>query len=51
MTKESRIEILKAVKIGLAFNVGLAILKLTFGIWGNAQALISDGLNSFSDVF
>jgi cation diffusion facilitator family transporter len=51
MTKESRIEILKAVKIGLAFNVGLTVLKLTFGIWGNAQALISDGLNSFSDVF
>jgi len=51
MTKESRIEILKAVKIGLAFNIGLAALKLTFGIWGNAQALISDGLNSFSDVF
>lgn len=51
MTRENKSEILKAVRIGLAFNVGLTVLKLTFGIWGNAQALISDGLNSFSDVF
>jgi len=51
MTKESRKEILRAVAFGLAVNVFLATLKLFFGFWGNAQALISDGMNSLSDVF
>lgn len=43
-------QILKAIQIGLAANIVLALLKLTFGYIGNAQALISDGLNSSSDV-
>lgn len=51
MTKESRKEILKAVRLGLFVNIFLAIIKLFFGFWGNAQALVSDGLNSASDVF
>jgi cation diffusion facilitator family transporter len=51
MTKESRKEILNAVAFGLIVNIFLAALKLSFGIWGNAQALISDGMNSLSDVF
>ncbi len=51
MTKESRKEILKAVAFGLIVNIFLAALKLSFGFWGNAQALISDGMNSLSDVF
>jgi cation diffusion facilitator family transporter len=51
MTKQSRIEILKAVRIGLYVNVFLTLLKLITGIFGSSQALISDGLNSFSDVF
>lgn len=51
MTKESRKEILSAVRLGLFINIILAIMKLSFGFWGNAQALISDGLNSTSDVF
>ncbi len=51
MTKESRKEILQAVRLGLFINIFLAIMKLFFGFWGSAQALISDGLNSASDVF
>ncbi len=51
MTKESRKEILRAVAFGLVVNIFLAALKLIFGFWGNAQALISDGMNSLSDVF
>jgi len=51
MTKDSRREILIAVAFGLAVNIFLAALKLSFGIWGNAQALVSDGMNSLSDVF
>lgn len=50
MTNESRREILAAVRVGLLVNIALAILKLSFGFWGNAQALISDGLNSSSDI-
>lgn len=51
MTKETRKEILQAVKLGLFINIFLACLKLGFGFWGHAAALISDGLNSASDVF
>lgn len=51
MTKQGQKEILKAVRIGLYVNIGLTLLKLISGIFGNSQALISDGLNSFSDVF
>ena len=51
MTKESRKKILSAVAFGLAVNIFLAFIKLFFGFWGNAQALISDGMNSLSDVF
>lgn len=43
--------ILKAVGIGLIVNIILTGLKLTSGIVGHSQALVSDGLNSFSDVF
>jgi cation diffusion facilitator family transporter len=51
VTKETRKEILRAVKLGLIINLFLAILKLSFGFWGHAAALVSDGLNSSSDVF
>lgn len=50
MTNESRKEVLAAVKVGLIVNIFLAIIKLFFGFWGHAQALISDGLNSSSDI-
>jgi cation diffusion facilitator family transporter len=51
MMKTKRQEILSIVSIGLTVNLILTVLKLSFGIWGNAQALVSDGLNSLSDVF
>lgn len=44
-------KILQAVGVGLIVNIILTMLKLTSGIVGNSQALVSDGLNSFSDVF
>lgn len=50
MTKETRKEILSAVRLGLFINMILAVLKLSFGFWGHAQALVSDGLNSASDI-
>jgi len=50
MTKQNRKELLTAVKIGLYVNLGLTVLKVATGVFGNSQALISDGLNSFSDV-
>lgn len=51
MTKTSRKQILTAIYIGLAINIFLTIIKLGFGIWGNSQALVSDGVNSLSDIF
>lgn len=44
-------QILQAVGVGLGANIILTGLKLTSGIVGHSQALVSDGLNSFSDVF
>ena len=51
MTKASRKKILSAIYIGLFVNILLTLIKLGFGIWGNSQALVSDGVNSLSDVF
>ena len=51
MTKQSRKVILNALRIGLYINIGLTLLKLISGVLGNSQALISDGLNSLSDIF
>lgn len=49
--KENRIIILGAVRFGLIINTVLAIIKLVFGKLGGSQALFSDGINSFTDVF
>jgi cation diffusion facilitator family transporter len=51
MINTKRQDILQIVAIGLTVNIILTALKLSFGFWGNAQALVSDGLNSLSDVF
>lgn len=50
MKTTQRRHILTAIRIGLVANIALALFKLIFGYLGNAQALISDGLNSSSDV-
>lgn len=50
MRKSQQNNILIAIKIGLIVNLFLAFIKLFFGYLGNAQALLSDGLNSLSDV-
>ena len=51
MKNENKKGILKAIRIGLSVNILLTLIKLLFGSFGNSQALLSDGLNSFSDVF
>jgi cation diffusion facilitator family transporter len=51
MSKQTKEFIVKAALIGLIVNAILSIIKLGFGFWGNASALISDGFNSFTDVF
>ncbi len=51
MTKNERTNILSAIYVGLIINIILTVLKLSFGIWGNAQSLVSDGVNSLSDIF
>jgi cation diffusion facilitator family transporter len=51
MSKQSKKIIVKAALVGLIVNIILSIIKLGFGFWGNASALISDGFNSFTDVF
>jgi cation diffusion facilitator family transporter len=39
-----------AVNLGLGTNIVLAALKVVFGITGHSPALLSDGINSTSDV-
>lgn len=41
---------IRAVNLGLAINVVLALLKVSVGIVGNSAALLADGINSTSDV-
>ena len=40
----------RIVNLGLAWNFVLAIGKTTMGILGHSAALLSDGINSTSDV-
>ncbi|MBI3985810.1 MAG: cation transporter, partial [Lentisphaerae bacterium] len=39
-----------AVNIALVANVILAVVKTLIGILGHSEALLSDGINSSSDV-
>ena len=41
---------LLAVGLGLGANIGLAVVKTLFGIVGRSPALLSEGINSTSDV-
>lgn len=50
MKQEEKKKVLKVIRIGLILNIVLASIKLSFGVIGNAQSLISDGLNSTSDI-
>ncbi len=40
----------KKARLGIAVNVGLAIVKATAGIVGNSYALIADAIESASDI-
>lgn len=42
--------LIHVVKVGLIINTLLASLKLGAGVWGNATSLVTDGLNSVSDM-
>lgn len=43
-------KIMIAVKMGLALNILLAILKISVGVLGHSPALLADGVNSTSDT-
>ncbi|MFA5513383.1 MAG: cation diffusion facilitator family transporter [Sphaerochaetaceae bacterium] len=49
-TKEYTIG-LKVSLVSIVFSIILALLKLISGVFGHSSALISDGLNSLSDIF
>jgi cation diffusion facilitator family transporter len=51
MMTQSKSSIVKALWFGLFINLVLTLIKLIAGFLGNSQALVSDGLNSFSDIF
>jgi cation diffusion facilitator family transporter len=40
----------KATLVGALANILLAILKIVFGVIGGSQALVADGIHSFSDL-
>ncbi len=37
--------------LGLAWNLILAILKISVGLFGNSRALLADGIHSTTDIF
>ena len=41
---------LKLAAIGMAVNVGFAVVKIAAGVLGNSYALIADGVESMADV-
>lgn len=40
----------KISKITIVANIGLSILKILAGVFGRSNALIADGMHSFSDI-
>ena len=36
--------------VGAAVNAGLACLQIVFGVLGNSQALLADGIHTLSDL-
>jgi cobalt-zinc-cadmium efflux system protein len=40
----------RAFAVGIALNVAIVAVELTFGVLGNSMALISDGGHNLSDV-
>ncbi len=48
--KERYVAIRNVTLIGVVGNVFLSIVKVIFGVLGHSQALIADGLHSFSDL-
>jgi len=50
-SKEQRYTLTTRVTwVGIISNLLLACLKITFGLIGNSQALLADGIHSFSDL-
>lgn len=41
---------LRVTKVGMAVNIFLSIIKVTTGVLGHSQALVADGIHSFSDL-
>lgn len=41
----------KVVAVSLVGNIILTLIKLSFGIAGNSNSLVTDGFNSFFDIF
>lgn len=49
--KERYLNIRRATLIGAIADLFLGSLKIVFGILGNSQALVTDGIHSLSDLF
>jgi cation diffusion facilitator family transporter len=49
-TNQRQKKSIRAINVGLAANVLLAVLKTSVGILGHSPALLADGINSTSDV-
>lgn len=50
MSTERYLAIRNATLVGVGINILLAVFKLMFGLIGQSQALIADGLHSLSDL-
>jgi cation diffusion facilitator family transporter len=40
----------RATWTGIGANLGLAVVKIATGVWGQSQALVADGVHSISDL-
>lgn len=49
-TKETNRQIRRVTIVGMAANVGLAVLKILAGVYANSQAVVADGVHSLSDL-
>lgn len=51
MHRQREQESIKTTLVGLCFNAVLAVVKIAAGVFGHAEALVADGVESLADMF
>lgn len=51
MSDQRKLESIKTTLVGICLNAVLAVVKIAAGVFGHAEALVADGVESLADMF